>query len=857
MLIASEFRRRIANGLLILAVSSGIGATEQTTPSSPGDSTLRSNNGGPVTDASQCEARTINYITHSLPQSCLTSSWSSIMITTSSTNPISTASVAVEGTPPITATEPAIAKGHDASAPVAAETIETPVSILDADEIIETSETESTSKPFMSFEDWKEMMLQKAGQDPQDLRQRKPSEMSGEDRQKYQQHAGNDALGDEGEVSLNFGSYTDRRDADSGDEESKQRDDHVDELSSEVGQPTLHRNKDAGKTCKERFSFASFDAGATILKTSSGAKNSKAILVENKDTYMLLECATPNKYVIIELTDDIWVDTIVLANFEFFSSMIRHFRVSVSDRYPVKLDKWRELGTFEARNSRDIQAFLVENPQIWAKYLRLEFLTHYSNEYYCPVSLVRVHGSRMLDKWKDSETGPEDDAMGEIEGLPEHDGARIQADEELPSIPEGHQATGLGICNMPPLFASTLLQMPLPMCSAKQPHGLTNNPVLAGTNIPSMQEGEYKYEEAVETSEASPTVPEKSDDAETYPMTSENLKATGVSGANAGNERTSAKSPDTEMSSSSSSPTPSSSSPSASTGRGTTASASNSRPRSNGTNTATPSPPTMQEGFFNSVTKRLQQVETNLTLSLKYVEEQSKHIQHAFQKSEQKQLLKISSVLTDLNQTVLEELRNFRDQYDQIWQSTVLALESQEHQSQRDILALSARLHVLADEVVFQKRMAIVQAVLLLSCLLLVIFSRGVPIPYLGSPSDQSMGTSAAFAEILASMQRRDMYPGGSPRYPVETRTPMTPESHGPPPPERHVASAQMNMQDYGYQRPSPPLTPNDELSRPIAEWQPISTSQTTAYEPGMRHVSARKPLPSLPEDVSSSPERA
>ncbi len=39
--------------------------------------------------------------------------------------------------------------------------------------------------------------------------------------------------------------------------------------------------------------------------------------------------------------------------------MIRTFRVSVSDRYPVKSEKWKDLGIFEARNSREIQAFLI------------------------------------------------------------------------------------------------------------------------------------------------------------------------------------------------------------------------------------------------------------------------------------------------------------------------------------------------------------------------------------------------------------------------------------------------------------------------------------------------------------------
>src|ERR1700729_2529611 len=96
--------------------------------------------------------------------------------------------------------------------------------------------------------------------------------------------------------------------------------------------------------------------------------------------------------------------------------MIRTFRVSVSDRYPVKMEKWKDLGVYEARNSREIQAFLIENPQIWARYLRIEFVSHYGNEYYCPLSLLRVHGQRMLESWKDTETAGDAVDIDEVGG---------------------------------------------------------------------------------------------------------------------------------------------------------------------------------------------------------------------------------------------------------------------------------------------------------------------------------------------------------------------------------------------------------------------------------------------------------
>ncbi|KAJ6782891.1 hypothetical protein PWT90_04880 [Aphanocladium album] len=838
MLISAKVHKAIASTLLALVVASGTHATEQTTQSTQAETTPRPNNGGPITGSSQCEARTINYITHSLPQSCLTTSWSST-------------TAVVESTPPPPTRESATIGEDTAPTVTNTETTEATSTTTENQETSETLDADATAEPFMSFEDWKEMMLQKSGQDPQELKQRKTSEAQGDERQKIQAYTGSD-LGDEGEISLNFGGYPEKADAE---DSYHGADEHADESSSEVGQPTLHRNKDAGKTCKERFSFASFDAGATILKTSSGAKNSKAILVENKDTYMLLECATPNKYVIIELTDDIWVDTIVLANFEFFSSMIRHFRVSVSDRYPVKMDKWKELGTFEARNSRDIQAFLVENPQIWAKYLRLEFLTHYSNEYYCPVSLVRVHGSRMLDKWKDSETGPDEDHIDEIDVVEEIEHSLHENSSESTSLGNENVST-VSVEEVCPLIESTPFQLPLVICPVDKILTTGNGSTAATESFINTQDRKTTEEEATRPEQKQNTSTQQENTGNTAMISAmpENARPVSESSTNSGAERPSENASSKIMKSATTEATSSSSPPAAVAGKSPTASASN-RSRGNGTNSATPSPP-IQEGFFNSVTKRLQQVETNLTLSLKYVEEQSKHIQDAFQRSEQKQLLKISSVLTDLNQTVLAELRTFRDQYDQIWQSTVLALESQKDQSQRDILALSARLHVLADEVVFQKRMAIVQAVLLLSCLLLVIFSRGVPIPYLGSASDPGMATSEAFAEILASMQRRDMYPSGSPRYTLDARTPTTPE---PPraagsPPER-MTTSQVNLDDYGYQRPSPPLTPNNEINDDAPDWHTSSHSaavQATGYDKGVRHISSRKPLPSLPEDVSS-----
>jgi hypothetical protein len=448
--------------------------------------------------------------------------------------------------------------------------------------------------------------------------------------------------------------------------------------------------------------------------------------------------------VLIWLQEDIWIDTLVLANYEFFSSMIRTFRVSVSDRYPVKMEKWKDLGTYEARNSREIQAFLIENPQIWARYLRIEFLSHYGNEYYCPLSLVRVHGTRMLESWKETEAGgdddPEESGDGEEQYVPEAVAEVIQEKERLEAE----------------LKAQSLIPEPEPIVEANQPE---ESAATEETTCPWEKPGFYTFElpessqadDICLLSEAPTQAP-----AEAQPTPSETIKSASEAATASSSSITSVN---VETNSTTATATPQTSQSDKTSSIESTAPKEHSSPvavASNTTNSVvdTPAPsttatttkshnttssvkskttstsssasalPTIQESFFKAVSRRLQLLETNSTLSLKYIEEQSKILREAFTKVEKKQLQKTTTFLDTLNSTVLDELRGFRQQYDEIWQSTVISLESQREESRREILAISTRLNILADEVVFQKRMSIVQSILLLLCLGLVIFSR-------------------------------------------------------------------------------------------------------------------------------------
>ena len=779
--------RTIVAALLLIAAVKSSSITKASKPTSIPNDVIAT-----------CEFRTINYITDTLPQQCLKSSWNNSNATT--------ATISAGAGQNATVTDKGHAEGRTipgsedfsenstqsaandkqqdnvASSESGSSTSESDHPSLDAAEEspIDIDSGELNEASFLSFEDWKRQTLEKAGQANANIGQKKSA--GKRDSESIQNNL--ESLGDEGEIELNFGAFR-------GGDREEERTSEVKEADAQVSQELEdgrgkdhYRSKDAGITCKERFSYASFDAGATILKTHPGAKNSKAVLIENKDSYMLSECATENKFLIVELSEDIWIDTIVLANYEFFSSMIRTFRVSVSDRYPVKMEKWKDLGIYEARNSREIQAFLIENPQIWARYLRIEFLKHYGNEYYCPLSLLRVHGTRMLESWKETEANGDDDYEGDEHGprdgeqfVPDAVAEVVFEEERLTAELKEAQAaiedlmqtaTYLSDQVEPALSSSHIRDINSHLQDAtveqltsvwKKPETEIFYPATSDSDTcllsdpPEQQPfgrdpgSERGFTVELHSNKITSTGPSSSATVVSSSPTSAFFSSSSDVTIQSSTPQTSSAAATSNVTSLMFSTKPSASSAMASTANKTAnislassasvlASPSPSIPsksqnattsHKNKTSTTSSAPsslPTIQESFFKAVSRRLQLLESNSTLSLKYIEEQSRILREAFTKIEKKQSQKTTNFLDTLNSTVFTELRGFRQQYDEIWQSTIISLESQRVESRREILAITSRLNVLADEVVFQKRMSIVQSMLLLLCLGLVIFSR-------------------------------------------------------------------------------------------------------------------------------------
>ncbi|XP_077073408.1 SUN domain-containing ossification factor isoform X2 [Siphateles boraxobius] len=173
-------------------------------------------------------------------------------------------------------------------------------------------------------------------------------------------------------------------------------------METEKSQVTPHA-PDGKKLQQTVTNYASVECGAKILSSNPEAKSTSAVLMENMDMYMLNPCN--NKiWFIIELCQPIQVKQLDIANFEIFSSNPRDFLVSISDRYPNK--KWVKLGTFHARDERTVQSFPLDEHlfakfvKMFTRYIKVELLSHFGSEHFCPLSLIRVFGTSMMEEYE-------------------------------------------------------------------------------------------------------------------------------------------------------------------------------------------------------------------------------------------------------------------------------------------------------------------------------------------------------------------------------------------------------------------------------------------------------------------------
>jgi len=147
---------------------------------------------------------------------------------------------------------------------------------------------------------------------------------------------------------------------------------------------------------KDRFNYLSGNVGAKLLAASDGMKGAHNVLYEDKDSYTMTESGLKKKWITLALTQEIHIDTILLANFELYSAHVRRFQLLGSQTYPCQ--HWALLGEFEANDTRSEQPFYLPQP-MYVRYIKLRFLSQHGAEHYWSLSLVRAYGLTDVDKF--------------------------------------------------------------------------------------------------------------------------------------------------------------------------------------------------------------------------------------------------------------------------------------------------------------------------------------------------------------------------------------------------------------------------------------------------------------------------
>jgi len=619
-----------------------------------------------VNSTATCQSVSVNYISPGLPEQCLRTrstvsqdTRSQHEATASSTVTEQVGPVGVTSTTTVSAEIPENTRGSSESSSSAS----TPPTVASKAGRPPPPPKTAEEPPldtakFLSFEEWKAQNLAKIGQSSDSFSERgvrePPQKVPG---------IGNtalDALGDEIEIDFPFGT--------SGSPANTIQVSGSTATGTAAAAAGMPRSKDAGKTCKERFNYASLDCAATVHKYNKEVKGGNSILLENKETYMLNKCQAKEKFFIVELCEDILIDTVVLANFEFFSSVFKEIRVSVSDKYPVKANGWKELGTYVAKNTRDVQAFLVENPLIWARYIKVEILSHYGNEYYCPVSLLRVHGTTMMEEFRHESAarGGEDDVREDV--VPEAVAEPVKSadtEEEAGTVMEStgsreETATAIvsqaGSSETPPeelkSSVSEVAEVNItPSSSATtscEPWQSMNKRYLFPVELPRCPK--IVKPSPTKVSIYRPPPPQAPWSAGSDPSEIPASKPIAVPASSS-----------TVVSPPSLPPSPSAATAKSETGNTIVRSVAPkgheaSKPSSPHPPTASP---TTQESFFKSVHKRLTHLESNSTLSLQYIEEQSRLMRDTFANMEKSHVSKMERLLEAVNSSAFTDLKTY------------------------------------------------------------------------------------------------------------------------------------------------------------------------------------------------------
>ncbi|KAJ3172315.1 hypothetical protein HDU87_007910 [Geranomyces variabilis] len=488
------------------------------------------------------------------------------------------------------------------------------------------------------------------------------------------------------------------------------------------------------KKFKERFNFASFDCGALILAHNPEANSATSILHNSKDAYMLNKCEA-KRFVTVELCDEILVDTIMLANFEFFSSMFKDFQVHVSNRYPPKDNRWTLLGDFRAKNVRDFQYFKVGNPRTWARYLRVSLVSEYGHEYYCPISMLKVYGTTMMEEVK----AEEDKQSAET--------TLLTSDEPVTLPSRGKEARESRASGFLP-STSHQRKSPMPLIGSlkkswsQNPAGIEFVDAFGTTPLPVFSRSEVQSassskdillpQQFYAATNADPLgrLPES---PRAQPSVADRDALANAIGESAGAPAAAEPGQDSPSSSA----------------------------HTNGGGT--------QESFFKTILKRINLLERNATIANMFLEEQSKALNDVFRQSLSREQERFDALLDHFNNTLYHIFTDLHMEYTKSWVMIMADVESEQQRADAKIAEVNRLMQTLDKQMSRQlaaQSLMLVAAVLggwILCSLFHVLFTGRL------MPASTPVGVSTGLTDVNSDLVSSPTADHGAEFFPSNT----------------------------------------------------------------------------------------
>jgi hypothetical protein len=163
-------------------------------------------------------------------------------------------------------------------------------------------------------------------------------------------------------------------------------------VMEEDNPPTIATEPDS-PILQRSVNFAAQAAGAVVLAKNPEAKGSKHLLNDDEDKYFMSPCSEPT-FVVVGLSEDCIVQQLIISNYERYSSTVKDFLLLGSQAYPTK--EWMVLGNFTAGDVQGEQSFDMQARKVWVRYIKLQWRSHFREEYYCTMTQVAVHGQTIM-----------------------------------------------------------------------------------------------------------------------------------------------------------------------------------------------------------------------------------------------------------------------------------------------------------------------------------------------------------------------------------------------------------------------------------------------------------------------------